>query len=227
MSERGRTLRVVEVSGARRAMGESFGEQLRAEARELYATRLRSIGLTVAGGLPSLGINEAGLAVDTTSLRTRDAQARVAHVSLIDRGLRSRITSDALKAMSARRRAGGHVFYMATALGSAVALACTGQRHAVREVTRGVLVHANDCFEPDHREVDVDAAQPSTQARQGQMTALAARAAGALDEDTLESCRDDVGGTSTNAAAIFAPEGGVLLACHGPPSRSPWVELRA
>ena len=42
MSEREGPIRVVEVSGTRRAMGESFGEQLRAEARELYAIRLRS-----------------------------------------------------------------------------------------------------------------------------------------------------------------------------------------
>jgi isopenicillin-N N-acyltransferase-like protein len=42
VSQREQTLRVVEVSGSRRAMGESFGEQLRAEARELYGIRLRS-----------------------------------------------------------------------------------------------------------------------------------------------------------------------------------------
>jgi hypothetical protein len=71
------------------------------------------------------------------------------------------------------------------------------------------------------------------------MTALAVQAAGTLDEATLKSffadtsgvpvaiCRDDVDGTSTNAAAIFAPEEGVLVACHGLPSRSSWVELRA
>jgi len=362
MSQREQTLRVVEVSGSRRAMGESFGEQLRAEARELYVIRLRSaltqaheegrreaaeedlhriarasfrvtadcdpetademegiargagltieqvmvlngltdlrdalswwrggelfggctaivaqsdatragrmlcgqtwdlgtdnmpyvlavrrkpssglrsIGLTVAGGLPFLGINEAGLAVGTTNLRTRDAQAGVVYVSLIDRGLRSRTAKEALKAMSAPPRAGGHFFYMADALGTAVALECTAKRHAAREVTRGVFVHANHCLEPDHHEIDVDAAHPSTQARQRQMTALAEQAVGTLDEEALKSffadtsgvpvaiCRDDVDGTSTNAAAIFAPEQGALLACHGLPSHAPWVELHA
>jgi isopenicillin-N N-acyltransferase-like protein len=200
---------------------------------------LRSVGLTVAGGLPFLGINEAGLAVGTTNLRTRDARAGVVYVSLIDRGLRSRTAQDALTAMSEPPRAGGHFFYVADALGSAVALECTAQRHAAREVTRGVFVHANHCLEPDHREVDVDATHPSTLARQRQMTALAEQAVGALDEEALKSffantsgvpvaiCRDDVDGTSTNAAAIFDPENGVLLACHGLPSHAPWVELRA
>jgi isopenicillin-N N-acyltransferase like protein len=361
MSEREGPIRVVEVSGTRRAMGESFGEQLRDEARELYAIRLRSaltqaheeglreateedlhrvaraslritadcdpetademegiargtgltveqvmvlngltdlrdalswwrggelfggctaivaqsdvtrdgrllcgqtwdlgtdnmpyvlavrrkprsglgsVGLTVAGSLPFLGINEAGLAVGTTNLRTRDAQPGVVYVSLIDRGLRSRTASEALSAMSAPRRAGGHFFYVADALGAAVALECTAQRHAARELTQGVFVHANHCLVPEHREIDVDASHRSTQARHRQMTALAAEV-GALDTETLKSffadtsgvpvaiCRDDVDGTSTNAAGIFAPEEGVLLACHGLPSHSPWVELRA
>jgi isopenicillin-N N-acyltransferase like protein len=200
---------------------------------------LRSVGLTVAGGLPFLGMNEAGLAVGTTNLRTRDAQAGVVYVSLIDRGLRSRTASDALAAMSAPLRAGGHFFYVADALGRAVALECTAQRHAVRQVTQGVFVHTNHCLKPEHHDVDVDAAHPSTQARHRRMTALAAQALGTLDEKTLKSffadtsgeslaiCRDDVDGTSTNAAAIFVPEEGTLLACHGLPSHAPWVELRA
>lgn len=43
MTRRGQTLRVVEVSGSRRAMGESFGEQLRAEARERCAIEQRIV----------------------------------------------------------------------------------------------------------------------------------------------------------------------------------------
>lgn len=73
----------------------------------------------------------------------------------------------------------------------------------------------------------------------GEMTALAEQAVGTLDEEALKSffadtsgvpvaiCRDDVDGTSTNAAAVFAPEQGALLACHGLPSHAPWVELHA
>ena len=362
MGKRAHTLRVLEVSGTRLAMGESFGEQLRVEARELYEIRLlsaltqaheqgrreateeelhrvargayratsdwdpetaeemrgiargagltieqvmvlngltdlrdtlswwrggelfggctslvaqrdatregtllcgqtwdlgtnnmpyvvavrrrpstgpRSVGVTVAGALPFLGLNEVGLAVGTTNLRTRDAQVGVVYLTLIDRGLRARSARDAQAAMVTPPRAGGHFFYIADAQGTAVALECTAQRHAVRDVTRGVFVHANHCLEPEHQAIDVDAAQPSTQARQRRMTALAGQAVGTLDEQALKSffadtsgatvaiCRDDVDGTSTNAAAVFAPERGVLLACHGLPSHAPWVELHA
>jgi hypothetical protein len=108
-----------------------------------------------------------------------------------------------------------------------------------RTFIEGIFVHANHCLELEHREVDLDAASPSTQARQRQMTALAAQAVGTLDEETLKSffadtsgvliaiCRDEIDGTSTNTAAIFAPEEGALLACHELPSHAPWVALRA
>jgi hypothetical protein len=70
-----------------------------------------------------------------------------------------------------------------------------------------------------------------------QTTALAEQEVGTLDTETLKSffadtsgvhvaiCRDDTEGTGTNAAAIFAPEKGSFLACHGLPSRAPWGEL--
>jgi len=192
--------------------------------RRMPRSGLRSVGLTVAGSLPFLGINEAGLAVGTTNLRTRDAQPGVIYVSLIDRALRSRTACEALAAMSAPRRAGGHFFYVADALGSAVALECTAQRHAARELTYGVFVHANHCLMPEYREIDVDASHPSTQARQRQMTALAENAVGKLDAEALKLffadtsgvpvaiCRDDVDGTSTNQherGGDLRPRGGL------------------
>ncbi len=201
-------------------------------------TGLESVGLTVAGSLPFLGINEAGLAVGTTNLRTRDAQAGAVYVSLIDRGLQSRTAGEALSVMRSGCRAGGHFFYMVDAVGAAIALECTAQQHASSELMHGVFVHAHHCLVPEHVKLDVDALHPSTHGRQRQMTALAEQSFGTLDEEMLKSffgdtsgvpvaiCRDDVDGVSTNAAAIFILQQGSLFVCHGLPSSAPWVELR-
>jgi isopenicillin-N N-acyltransferase like protein len=199
---------------------------------------LHSIGLSIAGSLPFLGINEAGLAVGTTNLRTRDAQPGLVYVSLIDRALRCETANDALVSMTAVRRAGGHFFYVADAFQDAVMLECTAQQHTARELGEGFFVHANHCLESKYTSLDVDAVHPSTQARQRQMTALVRQAAGQIDAATLKSfcgntsgapvaiCRDDVDGVSTNAAAILSPDERSMVACHGLPSHAPWVKLR-
>jgi hypothetical protein len=43
----------------------------------------------------------------------------------------------------------------------------------------------------------------------------------------LAICRDDFEGISTNAALIASPDGGLLRACQGLPSRAGWVDLFA
>lgn len=196
-----------------------------------------SVCLTIAGCLPFLGVNEAGLAVGTTNLRTDDARPGVVYVTLIDRALRSRTVAEAVRSMSPSPRAGGHFFYLADASGSAAALECAARRHHAVDVIGGVFVHTNHCLASEHVAIDVDAANASSQARLGRMRALAEEASGSLDSDALKTffadasagalaiCRDDIDGTSTNAAAILSPETRTLLACHGLPTSAPWTAL--
>jgi isopenicillin-N N-acyltransferase like protein len=198
-----------------------------------------SVCLSISGSLPFLGINAEGVAVGTTNLRTRDAQPGVVYVTPIDRALRARSAVAAVRSMRAVPRAGGHFFYVADGTGAAYALECTARRELTSELTRGIFVHTNHCLAQDHHPLDVDGDNPSSQARLHQLQALAEREHGTLDaaafqrffRDTsagvLAICRDDVEGTSTNAAAIFSPHRGAMLACVGLPSRAGWFELIA
>lgn len=196
-----------------------------------------SVCLSISGSLPFLGINAHGVAVGTTNLRTRDAQPGVVYVTPIDRALRARSAPEAARSMKSVPRAGGHFFYVADGSGSAYALECTAQRELTSQLTEGIFAHTNHCLAQAHHPIDVDGDNPSSQARLRQLTALAEGQRGALDaaafqrffSDTsagaLAICRDDLEGTSTNAAAIFAPHRGSMLACLGVPSRARWVEL--
>lgn len=205
--------------------------------RRAPAAGLRSVCLTTAGCLPFLGINEAGVAVGTTNLRTRDARPGVVYVTLIDRALRARSAPDAIRSVGASPRAGGHFFYVADAGGAAVALECTARKMHATEVTSSVFVHTNHCLVDAHRHLDVDEASPSSHVRLRRMTLLAEATEEPLDTTALRSfladtgsgpnsiCRNDIDGTSTNAAAVMRPERGLISACHGLPDRSPWIEL--
>jgi len=207
--------------------------------RRSPASGPRSVCLTTAGCLPFLGVNEAGVAVGTTNLRTRDARPGVVYVTLIDRALRSRSVAEAVGSVATSPRAGAHFFYFADAAGAAAALECTAKRVDSVDVMGGVFVHTNHCLVPAHVGMDVDEANTSSKARRVRMTALAEARRGALDVEALKSffadrdagplaiCRDNIDGTSTNAAAILCPETRTLFACHGLPTTASWVELCA
>jgi len=197
----------------------------------------RSVCLTTVGCLPFLGVNEHGLVVGTTNLRTHDARPGIVYVTVIDRALRSRSVAEAVDRVATSPRAGAHFFYLADAEGSAAAVECTARRLDCLDVMGGVFVHTNHCLVPAHVSMDIDEANASSRARRVRLTTLAEEQRGSLNVDALRSffadldggslsiCRDDFDGTSTNAAAVLCPETRTLFACHGLPTTAPWVEL--
>jgi isopenicillin-N N-acyltransferase-like protein len=194
-----------------------------------------SMGLAVAGGLPFLGMNELGLSVGTTNLRTRDARPDgVVYVSLIDRALRCETSTQAADSLSGPRRAGGHSFWVVDAAGAALALECTARSSTESWVRRGFFVRTNHCLTPEFRSLDVDAAHPSTTTRLRRLTTLCSASRGSLDVGGLQRifadrhdepwsiCRDDFEGTSTNAAAVMEPDARRMHVCVGLPGRTAW-----
>ena len=194
--------------------------------------------LTTTGCLSLIGINESGLVVGTTNLRTRDARAGVVYLSAIHRALACDRFDDALASIAGAQRAGGHSFILADAAGRASILECSAQHALRRNVDRGTAVQCNHCLAPKTAALEGEAPRASSLSRHKRLEALLAGWAGEIDEDALESfladeangenaiCRDDFEGISTNAAAIIAPETGAMRVCHGLPSRGTWQWLR-
>lgn len=155
--------------------------------RRAPSSGLRSVCLTTAGCLPFLGVNEAGVAVGTTNLRTRDARPGIVYLTLIDRALRAKSATEAIRSIGPSPRAGGHFFYVTDASRIAIALECTARRFHVTNVSSSVFVHTNHCLVDEPRSLDVDESNPSSHVRLRRMTLLAETSKGPLDPDALRS----------------------------------------
>ena len=192
--------------------------------------------VTTVGCLSLVGINEHGLAVGTTNLRTRDARVGVPYLNLLHRALESDNAEQAAGWIAGARRAGAHSYLLADASERVIALECSASRAQRIELRDGVHVQCNHCLEPENREIESDTPMRSSHARYARMKALLGAQPRLRSRDlqafladteggTLAICRDDFDGISTNASMVLTPSAPEFLACAGLPSSGGWVSL--
>ncbi len=194
--------------------------------------------LTTVGCLSLIGMNEHGIAVGTTNVRTHDAKQGVTYLSIIHKILDQRTFDDAVSAVRSADRAGAHYYYLASAEGRVAGMETTARSFDIHEVQDGIYVHTNHCLVPQHAEIEADTPHASSHARQGRMEELLEGGRGKLDMEALEGfmgdrangenaiLRDDYNGISSNGAVVMSPEDGLIHACHGLPGTVPWVDLK-
>ena len=191
--------------------------------------------LTTDGCLSLIGLNDRGIAVGTTNIRTKDARPGVNYLSILHKALAQTSLDTAIEAVVTAPRAGAHFYYLADAT-RAVLLECSATRVHRRDLTAGVAVHANHCLEPENQAIEGSVPTSSSKFRQARMEALAAEAPRLTPEvvagffadcaggaDAI--CRDDYDGLNTNGAVVMAPGRGVIRIVHGVPTRGAWVDL--
>jgi isopenicillin-N N-acyltransferase like protein len=195
--------------------------------------------LTTVGCLSLIGLNDEGIGVGTTNIRTRDSRPGVTYLSLVHRALSCRSFEEAVNAVLSARRAGGHYYYLVDRAGHAAAIECSALSAERIDVTRGAHVHTNHCLAPGHQAIEADTPTASSHARQKRMEALLSQHHGAVDVELVRGfladrengdnaiCRDGEGGISTNGAIVLSPEGPAVQACQGPPDRARWIDLLA
>jgi isopenicillin-N N-acyltransferase-like protein len=195
--------------------------------------------LTTVGCLSLIGLNEAGIAVGTTNIRTTDARPGVTYLSLIHKALSTTTIDDAAAAIQSAARAGAHFYYVADAHGRALALECTPDHVDVTEIEVGAYVHTNHCLCPEHVAIEGDTPSASSHARQHRLERLIAGDCGSADLDAAKRwladreggvnaiSRTDFDGISSNGAVVMQPETGSIQVAHGPPHLAQWVDLRA
>lgn len=192
-----------------------------------------TIALTTLGCLSLIGLNELGVAVGTTNLRTRDARPGVGYLDIIHKALAGDFES-ACDAVRDARRAGAHYYYIASSEGEAVSFECSADTYA--EVSIGVrpYVHTNHILEPSLKSLEVmNTPTSSSHYRQSRLTslvgseALEAKQLRAFFADTdggeLAINRKDFGGISSNASVVMAPAHRSFWAVHGPADDGPWT----
>jgi len=193
--------------------------------------------LTTVGCLSLIGMNELGLAVGTTNIRTEDARPGVNYLSLIHRALASATLEEAVSSILSAQRAGAHFYYLVDAEGRAAAVETTAHLFHRQEASTGQYVHCNHCLIPAHVEIEGNTPSVSSHARQHRLVELIEADGGKSSLETMKRaladhengdnaiCRHDFGGISSNGAVVMAPTSRRIEACHGLPCQATWADL--
>lgn len=191
--------------------------------------------ITCAGCPSLIGMNQYGVAVGTTNIKTRGSRVGIPYLSLLHRAIRSRHREEALAVIISAPRAAAHTYWSADSDGVAD-IECTSVSVARREGRRP-LVRTNHCLDEGHRRSEGESASPSSRARLARVTGRLAK--GGIDVaalkalfadrsdgvDSVNRFAEDHQGTSTNACLVAVPARRELHACRGSADRGRWVVL--
>ena len=192
--------------------------------------------VTVAGGPTLIGMNEHGVWVGTTNLKTSDVQNGIGYMNLLHRAIRERDRIGAAAVIESATRIAAHTYWLGDAAG-AVQLECSASDVVRHELTTDPIVQTNHCLEAGHQAREPEAPSPSSRQRYERATALLAGSGFDLDsvrgvlsdrsDGPLSISRHPEDGepTTTNACVIGIPAERLLEACRGPADQGHWVRL--
>jgi isopenicillin-N N-acyltransferase-like protein len=197
----------------------------------------RTVSLTTDGCLSLIGLNEEGIAVGTTNIRTTDARAGVCYLDVIHEALSCTRFEDAVRVIVEAPRAGAHYFYVMDGTGRGAAVECTARRAHRLDVLDGHYVHCNHVLVDGHCALEASGPRASSEQRQGRLSELLEHHPGPLRMGDLERfladhrhganaiCRHDVAGISSNGSMILDPHRRRARAVHGPACQGTWIEV--
>lgn len=193
--------------------------------------------MTTTGCLSLIGMNEAGISIGTTNLRSTDSHPGVGYLEIIHRALQETALEGAQASIETAPRAGAHYYALASADDRAMAVECTALRATTTSVERGYFVHCNHFVDPANRALEASVPASSTLCRQSRMTQLLGSASRPIRASDLMRfladhqggpdaiCRHDVGGVSSNGSVIMEPGTKRGWVCHGPACSGTWVSV--
>ena len=194
--------------------------------------------VTCTGCLTLMGLNEEGIAVGTTNLKTYGSGQGVGYLSILHRSLRCTTIEEAIESVDTAPHAGAHTYWIG-APGRQVDIEASPNGRFVRDTaSEGPVWRTNHCITPEHREVEGEEMGLSSQARFVRLRQLLS----ASDDHTVDSLKaifadrtrgvlsinryaEDDQGAATNAVFIASPAERKAWACRGPADRGEWVEL--
>lgn len=193
--------------------------------------------MTTAGCMSLIGMNDEGVAIGTTNIRTTDSRIGVTYLQIIHRALREPGLSGVREAIVSAPRAGAHYYYAASAREDGIAVECTATRAVVTQVERGLAVHCNHVLDAESRSLEASTPMHSSLCRQARLSALIGGVGGPVDAALLRGfladheggdlaiCRHDFGGISSNGSIVMCPATRRIWVCHGPACTGTWIEL--
>ncbi|MDJ0979222.1 MAG: C45 family autoproteolytic acyltransferase/hydrolase [Erythrobacter sp.] len=192
--------------------------------------------VTCSGCQTLMGMNQHGVTVGTTNLKTYGAKVGVPYLSLLHRALAQETRSAASAVVEQAQVAGAHSYWIGDSDG-AVEWEKTPQSSHARSTADGPLARSNHCLVDENiaRETDLS---PSTHNRFDRMTALL----GQSDQHSVETLKalfadradgrlsinrfaEDNSGATTNAVVACNPADLEFHACRGPADKGTWTRL--
>ncbi|MEE2787468.1 MAG: C45 family peptidase [Myxococcota bacterium] len=192
--------------------------------------------VTCAGCLTLMGINQTGLSVGTTNIKTRGSRPGVGYLSVLHRLIRTHSVREAASILKNAPRAGAHVYWLADPV-ELREYETSPDRIVRREAGKGPLCHTNHCLDTVHQTLEGEASSDSSRCRLDRLETLLDR-----DDHTLETIQaifadrhdgvlsinryaEDDQGTATNAVFVAFPAHREAHACRGPADRGAWTVL--
>ena len=193
--------------------------------------------VTCTGCLTLVGMNERGIAVGTTNLKTWSSRIGVGYLSVLHKALSQPTFARASQVCQNAPVAGAHSYWVGGTEGG-VEWERSPDEAFQRNTTGGAIGRTNHCLFAAHKKREGVAPTTSSRARFQKVTSLITQPhfqslEGLIEvfsdrSDGLDSINrypEDEQGTTTNAVVITAPHLGELYACRGSADRGQWVTL--
>ncbi len=193
--------------------------------------------VTCTGCLTLMGLNEHGLSVGTTNIKTYGSRPGVGYLSILHRAIRAVDAEEALALVLSAPHAGAHTYWLADAHRQ-VEVEASPNAQIVRDASSGPLWRTNHCITETHQALEGEVPGDSSRARFARLEQLAGSAHGVDPETVIRWFSDrshgvhsinrypeDEQGTATNAVFVASPAQAKGWACRGPADRGEWVEL--
>jgi isopenicillin-N N-acyltransferase-like protein len=192
--------------------------------------------VTCAGALSLVGMNEFGLAVGTTNVKTARSRPGVGYIGVLHRALGQRSVEAASEVVRGAPRAAAHTYWVADET-SAREFECDPDDVVERPLGERALARTNHCMA---KTLVAREGEPKTASSARRLSrAETALALGAVDVariralfadrsdgvDSINRYPEDEQGTATNACLIAVPKARELWACRGPADRGVWHKL--
>ena len=194
--------------------------------------------VTCTGCLSLVGMNDRGLAVGTTNIKTFGSKVGVGYMGVLHKMLSSRTFADAARVCETAPRAAAHTYWLASPEAQAE-WETTAWSAVRRDVTSAPIGRTNHCLVETHVTRQGEPASPSSRARLARVSdQLIASAPHDVDSlralfadrsdgvDSINRFAEDGQGTATDSCVVTIPALRTLWACRGSADRGAWVELK-
>lgn len=190
--------------------------------------------ISCTGCLTITGMNEEGVAVGTTNIKTYGAEPGVGYLGILHRAIRCQTAAEASEMVRLAPHAGAHTYWIADAE-MQVEWEASPNGQFMRQALDAPVARTNHCLSAPHIQIEGEVPTASSKKRLARIQQLLEEKPVSISSikrifsdrsDGVHSINrypEDDQGTATNAVLIADPKERALWACRGPADRGKWV----